>query len=284
MFNISSFFSLITAQLQAEGQALCDIASGISYLTSNLINWDSGASCASATNYESGEPVWCSWPLISCTNYFVNTVVMGIFSGSGTISSSVWNLKHLENLRIFDCQITGTIPSISGTLSSLRLRTIQISETSIIGTIPSAIGIAFPGLLGVDLSHNGLVGPIPPSLGSLRDLMQIDFSYNSLTSSIPPLLGSLMSLTYLDLSNNQLTGTVPAEISALSLSYFSVDNNHLSGSSRLGQPTSQPSLQPTSQPSSQPSLQPSSQPTFQPSSDSQHVLPWVYNIPRPWVS
>jgi Leucine-rich repeat (LRR) protein len=222
-------------ELQAEGQMLCDIASGIPYLTSTGIGWNSGPSCSSATQYTSGQPEWCSWQFITCNQ---DTFVVEYISvhdcsgggGPGTISPSVWNLTHLSSLSILNCPLTGTIPSISSSLNITSMGGLTISGTGIVGTIPSAIGTAFPALATLDLSHNHLNGSIPSQLGNLKSLGSFDLSFNNLTSTIPSSLSSLVNLGLMKLYSNQLTGTVPSGFSALTnIAEFSVNNNYLYG-------------------------------------------------------
>jgi Leucine-rich repeat (LRR) protein len=223
----------VSTELQAEGQSLCDIASGIPYLASNDIGWNSGPSCSSASQYTSGTPEWCSWQFVTCSQdtFVVEHVsIHDCSDGPGTISPSVWNLTHLVSLNITDCPLIGTIPNISSSLNLTDLGQLIISRTGITGTIPSEIGSAFPALATLALSHNHLHGSIPPQLGDLQSLGSLDLSFNNLTSTIPSSMSSLVDLGMMSLFSNQLTGTVPAAFSALTnIAEFSVNNNYLYG-------------------------------------------------------
>jgi Leucine-rich repeat (LRR) protein len=68
---------------------------------------------------------------------------------------------------------------------------------------------------GLDLSTNGIAGPIPLALVNLTKLTHLDLSGGNLRGSIPAQLGGLVNLTYLDLSWNQLTGSIPPELGNL---------------------------------------------------------------------
>ena len=82
----------------------------------------------------------------------------------------------------------------------------------------------------LELSRNGLSGPIPPELGNL-DLTELVLSVNQLTGSIPPELGDLANLRRLTLGQNQLTGSIPAELGNLvNIELISLAANQLTGS------------------------------------------------------
>ena len=83
----------------------------------------------------------------------------------------------------------------------------------------------------LDLTFNGLVGPIPQELGDLHSLTTLDLGRNGLTGSIPSELGGLTHLIVLDLSNNELDGPIPQELDGLQrLTDLSLETNFLTGS------------------------------------------------------
>ncbi|PHU01713.1 hypothetical protein BC332_31500, partial [Capsicum chinense] len=61
----------------------------------------------------------------------------------------------------------------------------------------------------LNLSHNALQGPIPPSLGSLSSVESLDLSGNHLVGEIPAQFASLTFLEVLNLSYNHLEGCIP---------------------------------------------------------------------------
>ena len=82
----------------------------------------------------------------------------------------------------------------------------------------------------LDLTYNGLVGPIPSRLGDLAELTVLDLRFNDLSGPIPPELGNLANLSWLDLGTNQLSGPIPSELGNLtSLTVLDVGENRLSG-------------------------------------------------------
>ena len=69
----------------------------------------------------------------------------------------------------------------------------------------------------LDLTHNGLVGKIPPQLASLADLATLNLTGNDLSGGpIPAELGNLANLRVLDLSGTKVVGSVPSRLGRLS--------------------------------------------------------------------
>ena len=82
----------------------------------------------------------------------------------------------------------------------------------------------------LDLGNNGLIGEMPPELGSLSNLISLYLDYNLLREEIPAELGNLSNLEYLDLGSNDLSGEIPPELGNLSnLGWLSLSDNDLSG-------------------------------------------------------
>ncbi|KAJ1274704.1 hypothetical protein BS78_05G082300 [Paspalum vaginatum] len=81
----------------------------------------------------------------------------------------------------------------------------------------------------LNLTHQGLVGPISPSLGNLTFLKILSLSANSFTGEIPPSLGLLHHLQYLYLINNTLQGQIPSFANCSELNELWLENNQLAG-------------------------------------------------------
>jgi Leucine-rich repeat (LRR) protein len=162
------------------------------------------------------------------------------FIGTIDVLSKLVRLEHL-NLRFND--FSGTIPTeIGGKLSFLRVFQADFNKFS--GTFPfssfppqgnlSQVTVGsnslftrgpFPleeirqlgSIVDLDLSHTGLNGTIPNTIGTvLSGLRELVLERNSLTGSIPESIGGLgTSLRVLGLGENSLTGPVPSSIANL---------------------------------------------------------------------
>ena len=82
----------------------------------------------------------------------------------------------------------------------------------------------------LEVSWNGLNGPIPSELGNLTFLSRLLLYGNQLSGEIPSEIGNLSNLRYLELNHNQLSGQIPSELGNLSkLEALSLQSNRLSG-------------------------------------------------------
>ncbi|KAM0847207.1 hypothetical protein ACQ4PT_055164 [Festuca glaucescens] len=82
----------------------------------------------------------------------------------------------------------------------------------------------------LNLTDQGLVGYISPSLGNLTHLRALHLSTNSFGGEIPASIGRLRRLEVLSLSNNSLQGWVPDELSNCShLQILQLSSNQLGG-------------------------------------------------------
>ncbi|KAM0028261.1 putative non-specific serine/threonine protein kinase [Helianthus debilis subsp. tardiflorus] len=167
------------------------------------------------------------------------------------LSTTLSNIKHL-NLR--ENIFTGKFPYYFQNITSLQF--LDLSSSPLVGAsnfanllckIPSLLELylshcnlkethlshflhnltTLSNIQHLDLSYNGLTGPIPESLKKLKMLQVLDLSDNGLTGPIPTFQGEL---TELDLSGNELNGSIPETIGRLAaLTTFSVSHNKLSG-------------------------------------------------------
>ena len=146
---------------------------------------------------------------------------------SGPIPPELGRLANLEELSLFDNQLTGPIPPELGDLT--RLEELALFDNELSGSIPSELG-RLANLKWLYLFDNELTGPIPGELGNLANLEWLTLKSNRLTGPIPPELGNLASLETLSLWDNQLTGPIPPELGQLAgLVRLYLTSNRLSG-------------------------------------------------------
>ena len=100
----------------------------------------------------------------------------------------------------------------------------------LVGSLPPELG-TLSQLRWLTIGGNsGLTGPIPGALGNLAELESLFLQDNWLTGSIPAALGRLGSLESVGLDGNALTGSIPAELGNLAnLELLTLTGNLLSG-------------------------------------------------------
>ena len=110
-----------------------------------------------------------------------------------------------------------------------RVSSLELSDNGLAGPIPDALG-SLANLEYLSLSSNELSGPIPDALGSLANLQSLNLEGNALSGPIPDWLGSLANLQSLYLADNELNGPIPDALGRLAnLRSLSLGSNELSG-------------------------------------------------------
>ena len=146
----------------------------------------------------------------------------------GTIPQSISNLTNLQSLRIsnFSGTLSDTIPTEIGNLTNLTgLHIFNAAK----GPIPASIG-KLKNLVYLDLPQGNLDGTIPEEIFTLNNLQAITFDDQKLTGTISESLGKLNNLNYLSMAKNQLSGKIPSSIGNLkNLLYLDLSENKLSG-------------------------------------------------------
>ncbi|KAM3199281.1 hypothetical protein P3L10_031641 [Capsicum annuum] len=167
----------------------------------------------------------------------------------GTIPLSLENCQRLEVLDLGDNLLNDTFPMWLGTLPELRvlslrsnklhgpirtlgsgtmyleLQMLDLSSNAFTGNVPTSMFQHLKAVRKIDpskkapsglialrvlnLSHNGLEGHIPRSLGSLSSVESLDLSGNHLVGEIPAQFASLTALEVLSLSYIHLKGCIP---------------------------------------------------------------------------
>ncbi|KAF5185254.1 Receptor-like protein kinase, partial [Thalictrum thalictroides] len=145
---------------------------------------------------------------------------------TGTISSKVADLVHLERIDLSNNMLHGSIPNLWN-LSALKY--LDLSGNMLVGGVPDYLG-TMPSLQEMNLGYNFLEGPIPPTLGLLSGLQDLDLSSNRLTGKIPSQLGNISTLETLYIEDNLLNGTLPHKLGELSkLVEMSISGNNFTG-------------------------------------------------------
>ncbi|XP_038701990.1 receptor kinase-like protein Xa21 isoform X2 [Tripterygium wilfordii] len=186
-----------------------------------------------------------------------------MYFGSNRIGGSIpAYLSNSSKLSVLDITLnlfTGLIPSSLGSLPLLRmlylqnnrltrdprfeelrfltaltncrsLKLLNIQHNRLGGALPYSIGNFSDSLEMFVAAGNQINGPIPESVGSLRNLNTLVLGDNNLNGTIPPTIGDLRNLQRLFLRNNQIGGSIPKEICNLrNLGELSLQDNRLTG-------------------------------------------------------
>ncbi|CAA6670791.1 unnamed protein product [Spirodela intermedia] len=139
-----------------------------------------------------------------------------------------------KNLSVVDLSfnlLSGELPMDFMQLPPASLTEIHLAHNNFSGDFSEFQFGTCGNLTALDLSHNGLAGGVPRSLGNCRRLHRLDLSFNRFSGEIPPeLAGICGTLVELDLSDNKLTGGLPAAFSSCtSLQSLDIGDNQLSG-------------------------------------------------------
>ncbi|KAH8934977.1 hypothetical protein BDL97_17G007800 [Sphagnum fallax] len=107
---------------------------------------------------------------------------------------------------------------------------LRLSNSGIVGSLPPVIG-SFVNLQYLELAGNPkLGGAIPEEIGNLTSLFELDLSNCSFSGWIPSCLGNLVNVKLIYLAHNQLSGEIPYTVGLLDkLLQLSLANNQLSG-------------------------------------------------------
>ncbi|XBI88452.1 hypothetical protein VPH35_026418 [Triticum aestivum] len=111
------------------------------------------------------------------------------------------------------------------------LKQVNISLNLVEGQLPANIGLMFPNLTILDVSHNIISGTIPPSLCN-SSIQLMDLSNNRFTGEVPScLFTDFYALNVLKLSNNSLGGKILDGVSSFSGHLWAIylDNNKFEG-------------------------------------------------------
>ncbi|WIA14567.1 hypothetical protein OEZ85_003084 [Tetradesmus obliquus] len=147
---------------------------------------------------------------------------------TGTLPADWSQLRQLQDVRVSETSLYGSMPSSWGSLTKMRVFYLWANQLT--GAIPKTFG-ALTSMQDLRLSKNRLVGSIPSSLGKLTNLQVLYLWGNQLTGRIPDSFGALTSLQDLQLSKNRLDGSIPSALGHLQmLKVMYLSYNQLTGS------------------------------------------------------
>jgi Leucine-rich repeat (LRR) protein len=110
----------------------------------------------------------------------------------------VYDMTLLKDLRLNNCQLSGSIDEAIGNLVNLQL--LAVENNLLEGNIPAAV-VDLIGLTRFTASNNVLTGRIPDAIGNLVSLTRLELDANQLTGEMPASITNLVALgTYLRLT------------------------------------------------------------------------------------
>ncbi|KAK4352305.1 hypothetical protein RND71_027823 [Anisodus tanguticus] len=126
-------------------------------------------------------------------------------------------------------RLSGGIP-VSSQFQASSLLMLDVSDNCLGSTLPTNVLKLFPDLFYLNLSNNALEGTLP-SFDNLLKLEVLDLSHNFLLGELPPTLRqNNTSLAHLVLSNNNFHGEVMPQFSNMSnLAYLHLQNDGFTG-------------------------------------------------------
>ncbi|KAK9809494.1 hypothetical protein WJX73_004499 [Symbiochloris irregularis] len=206
------------------------------------------------------------WPGLTCSGEgHLLAINFAGWNLQGTLAPEWSQLTHLQSVDLSQNPlISGTLPPEWGGQRQFPQLQIFLLEDAVglSGSIPSNWGSSWPRLLVLDLSHTGVLGPLPASWsqsdafpklqklslsnskisGSLpvfgrnasAALQQLQLGSCSFSGTLPESYGSLGQLQLLDLSTNRLNSSLPASWGTNgnlpSLTFADLSANSLQGS------------------------------------------------------
>ncbi|KAL3323068.1 hypothetical protein AABB24_040262 [Solanum stoloniferum] len=146
----------------------------------------------------------------------------------GVLKENFFLLPNLERIYLGSNDLLkGVFPKIHR--SNTLLMELDISHTGISGALPDSIG-AFSSLNILNLRECQFSGSIPDSIGNLTQITELILSINHFTGHIPSTISKLKHLTFLAFSHNSFSGEIPNVFSNLQeLRYLYISNNSFIG-------------------------------------------------------
>ena len=216
-FVISLLFSFSVSHAQiskSEKKALVDL-----YNSTNGSMWSNSWDLESSPN---------QWHGVSIENNHVVGINLHQNNLQGTISSSIADLKYLEELNLAFNKITGELPLELSQLRQLKVLKLEMNR------LKGELSIHFEDLQNLEeltMFNNMLEGEIPLTIGLAKNLKIVNLSSNFFGGNLPKTFENLTNLVSLELFGNKLEGAIEADLSKLTnLSQLVLAYNYFNGS------------------------------------------------------
>ncbi|WOK95897.1 putative leucine-rich repeat receptor-like protein kinase [Canna indica] len=142
--------------------------------------------------------------------------------------------SSVTELKLFNMDIRGQLSTDIGDLAELVLLDLSYNH-NLGGPLPASIG-NLKQLRTLRCISCNFIGPIPVEVGNLLSLRILALNSNKFTGGIPASLGRLINIQWLDLADNQLNGTLPTSANGspgldqlVNNEHFHLNQNNLSG-------------------------------------------------------
>ena len=215
-FAVTFLFSFAVSHAQiskSEKMALID-----------LYNSTNGSMWTNSWNLESSPNQWYG---VTIENEHVVGINLHQNNLQGSISNSIEDLKHLEELNLAFNKITGELPLALSKLDRLKVLKLEMNR------LKGKLSINFEALQNLEeltIFNNMLEGEIPLNIGLAKSLKIVNLSSNFFGGNLPKTFENLTNLESLELFGNKLEGAIKADLSKLTkLSQLVLAYNYFDG-------------------------------------------------------
>ncbi|GJM88434.1 hypothetical protein PR202_ga04494 [Eleusine coracana subsp. coracana] len=147
---------------------------------------------------------------------------------TGPIPASLGDMPNLYFLDLSNNRLTGTLPRLLFSKASdyYSDKYLYLSHNKLTGSVPAEF--ATVNFWGLDLSHNGFTGDASFLFGVNKSLDYLNLSHNVFDFNFSA-VQLPVNLDGLDLSHNHIYGDIPDQVVDVTVTYFNVSYNRLTG-------------------------------------------------------